>query len=778
MLPDMDSDWRFKKSPHVAYGGLRTYAGAQLRCKALNGEEIALGSICVASNSKQANLSAVQQSVLVRFADVIASELVNHSGEARKQQRHFMAQLLAECQAKGNDEGCLLDIIRQVYPGASIDIQVSTDGLIYFPNHSPIHFDDLEGGLWEDVEAIENLILTGNHTKLETSQTIRAIAHPCLTHLGTRYLVVASNQVQNVFDDVDSWFIESCAAQMRHIIQESHLEEALKAKEMFMRGITHQLRTPIHGVLVSCELLSEELTKLKLVDNAPVNPATDRTVSAVNTIRDSATELMSTINNILKLSRWANNIQPPTPVPLRALKDMEIDILYETQQLIPDQDLGKVSILFENRLPTDNCTLEIDISLLKECIQALVFNALLYTNEGAVVVVIRAPADYSSLVFDVFDTGIGIAEADQKRIFESYEKVDSHGRGAGLGLTLAQKIAAAMDGSVSLVSSSQQEGENGSHFRAEFHSPRFSIPPQEQTTTPDHEIPPPDPVRTCHVLLDMGGQPKLLSHFLSYLEHQGYQIGDDPQAAVVVIPFTTDDVELQRLLESLERGQVAICLVPAGETHTNPSNNSTVLFFSGPFLSSRLEGMLGEMTKACQVARSGTMAHMSNTTPVPHDGTPEPGNSAPPTHSIPVALLVDDNMINLRIARMYCEKRKIQYVTAMDGQEAVVKFKESLDKPGEAINLILMDLQMPVCDGIEATLQIRTIEKENSLIPSHIFMVTGQDSALDKSRSFEAGADKFYVKPMSLKVLDRGIGGRFPNFRQSVSSQDQKKMKS
>lgn len=242
----MSRDWRFKQSP-VVQGGLRGYAGAQLRCKAPTGESVALGSLCIASNSEKPVLTSAQQTALVRFADMLSAELVGHSRESRRRQRHYMAQLLAECRLDElqDAETRILDVIRQVYPTACVDFLELADNAVPLPNHAPIDPIDITEGLWEDAELIEELIKTNNHTRLTTSSTVRAIIHPVQTYPIVRYLVVASTQLQNVFDDVDSWFVEKCAVSLGQAIQQRHFSEALMIKERFLRGITHQLRTPI-----------------------------------------------------------------------------------------------------------------------------------------------------------------------------------------------------------------------------------------------------------------------------------------------------------------------------------------------------------------------------------------------------------------------------------------------------------------------------------------------------------------------------------------------------
>lgn len=247
MLSNMADDWRFKHSPHVEEGGLRSYAGALLHCKADTGEDVALGSLCIASNSVQSPLTPVQQDALVRFADMISNEIVARAREARRQQRQVMADLVAQTPQHTSPAAVkdhIFKILGQVYPGARVDIQdAPPNNMVSLPQHAPVNYDDFQDGLWEDSELIEHLIITQNHAQLTSESTVRAIAHSCQRIPTTKYLVLASSNVQLVFDDVDSWFIEKCASLMADSTQETRLKEALTAKEAFLRGITHQLRT-------------------------------------------------------------------------------------------------------------------------------------------------------------------------------------------------------------------------------------------------------------------------------------------------------------------------------------------------------------------------------------------------------------------------------------------------------------------------------------------------------------------------------------------------------
>jgi CheY-like chemotaxis protein len=483
--------------------------------------------------------------------------------------------------------------------------------------------------------------------------------------------------------------------------------------------------------------------------------------SVLGAIRDSGRELMSTVNNMLKLNRWAEetggSIQPAS---LLSLNLIEAEIIYEVQQSIPEHELSEISIMFENRLGSDESMIVMDLSLLKECIQALIQNALSYTNTGAVIVVIMASSDYTKLIFDIKDTGCGLALEDQGRIFEAYEKVDTHTRGAGLGLTLSAKIANSMNGSVTLVSSKQGGDDHGSLFRAQFLYPGFACPAIRPVP---FEAKLKDISRKFHVVPAKSQRPELVLHFASYLTHHGFDDAETPEDSFIILTYTPDADEFRHYVSQIDTRQVAVCLVPAGASIERLHGAHEVRFFSGPFLTSRLEEITTELDSVYKRLHSDpeageTATGLANRNDAHRTSGTEDGID--PADAEPMALLVDDNVVNLRIMRMYCEKRKIKYLTAMDGTEAVSVFESSLD--AQPINLILMDLQMPVCDGIEATRRIREIEKEKALPRSALFIVTGQDTLADKQNSFSAGADEFYVKPLGLKTLDKGIKEYFP----------------
>ena len=139
------------------------------------------------------------------------------------------------------------------------------------------------------------------------------------------------------------------------------------------------------------------------------------------------------------------------------------------------------------------------------------------------------------------------------------------------------------------------------------------------------------------------------------------------------------------------------------------------------------------------------------------------------TVSHPHALLVDDNEVNLKLLKMYCTKRSLPFLCARDGLEAVSIFENqqssaTTDATKQPIQLVLMDLQMPNCDGIEATRRIRKLEKEMHWRESLLFVVTGQDSVADREVACAVGGQEFCVKPVTMKSLDGWLKKYFPKF--------------
>lgn len=816
----MLEDWRFRESPYVERGGLIAYAGIPLRMQHESGESVGLGSLCVASATSQPPLSPSQQQTLTRLADWIVADIVQCARARRQRERRRLADLLAT--AASTDEASnfhefMLNIMCKAYPGETVSIQPSGDDRCHVHGQDAIMLSDLENGLWEDNAHIDDIIATSNHKATTMDKVVRFMSAPCDSKLGHSLLIVATKDVRCIFDDVDAWFIQSCANLFTQNWQRCVITEAVHAKEMFLRGISHQLRTPLRGILGAAELLTEDLKLIAASDMDGLKTAVDMAGKAslyLDTISGAGRELMLTVNSIITLNRWTDVAATKRQYELYSTGQLESALLKRLPEATHDAR-GKPALFFHCDASLDSTKLRLDITLLGDCLLPLITNAIANTQESGVVIVAFSMCQASStLVVDIEDTGCGIRPEDQQRIFNLYEKVTEHSTGAGLGLPLATKFAALLHGTIELVSSRINDG---SHFRATF--PNVALENaawSPQITAPLYTH---LPRNYCQLETESTGQ-QLSPHFVKFLTNRGFTNSEERAGdCFIIFDYNCDSNLLHRRSEAVAPGQVAICLVPKTVDAECLEHLPHLLYANEPFTTGKFFEILQEADKLAaslkesqkQLVKSDTFLASRNTSEEyfpssaiktsdldgeysasdesasnssdsgpPHglgshsgsdtDFSPmcEPAERAvaavsltpfPTTRSPkPLVMVVDDNVVNLRILQMYCKKRCLPFISAADGQQAVDAFTrhQTIAAVGghAPIELVLMDLQMPVCDGFDATRQIRALEQSNSWATSVVFMLTGQDSPRDRDAAYASGADDYMVKPIRMGCLD------------------------
>ncbi|KAI8944849.1 hypothetical protein F4801DRAFT_161428 [Xylaria longipes] len=770
MVLDMSKDWRFRHSPHSEIGGLRSYAGAPLRLMTDSGVEIPLGSLCVASDTPQKPLGKPQRESLVSFSELISASIASHTQRRRLKMRQEMTGLLSVLRSKVDAEDyeeSAIRVIQQAYPDTHVSIQAAINGRVPVKGRSAVKLSDVEDGLWEDTALIDQTIMSSNFDELRPVQTVRAIIARCGS--SEKYVVVSGLDIHHVFDDFDAWFIFRAAAVIADTLQSRLLRKAIAAKETFLRGITHQLRTPIHGVVSSTELLAEELNARGLLVPNDANAASVSPAACIDAIRNSGQELIRTVNSILKYNTWTDTTRRKCHIPYD-LSRLEADILPETLSHILQDHLHGMSIEFRNEL-SHSRPIVTDPDLLKDCLQEMLLNAMQSVAgrpSGAVTFTMRNNENETNLIFDIVDNGLGIEGKDQSSIFQPFYKVDTFKLGAGLGLTIAKQIAASLQGTVELVSSSLGVG---SHFRVEFRHPVFDAPRDSETT---FDIALPNLPRTYHWKVTGTDNTHFANHITRYLELNKFQ---EHVSSDVGLIFTDSNAK------ELRDAYPSAVIIVFEEAKTGSENRQGPGIFtaSGPLHTETLKNMLLQADIVYRELADETARREPAKVELPMNGINVIG-ALPTTQiaalsisgSLPLqpdrsdqpikALLVDDNPINLRILEMYCSKRKIPYATAEDGNIAIEQFVKGAEAK-EPFTLVLMDLQMPNCDGIEATAAIRAYERENMPFRAFIFMVTGQDWGRDRIAAQDAGTDVFLIKPVSPKILDKHIANCFTTYR-------------
>ncbi|UKZ84147.1 uncharacterized protein TrAFT101_000068 [Trichoderma asperellum] len=838
LLPNMMEDWRFRESPYVEQGGLIAYAGVPLRMQHESGECVGLGSLCVASATSQPPLSKQQQQTLARLADWIVADIVQCTRARRQRERHRLAELIATVENVSDDhdpQDSVLSILRTAYPDESISIQSSEIDQFANSRHSGLP-SDLNNGLWEDTAYIDEFIETSNHSDTPKDRVVRIFSAQCESKLGHSILAVATKDFRRIFDDVDAWFIQTCASMLTQIWQKRLLSEAIRAKEKFLRGISHQLRTPIHGILGAAELLAEDLKAITISENAKIQPALAEVAGFISDIKTSSLyldtistagrELMSTVNSMITLNRWADVAVAERHYATHDISELELELVKGISDAAIRDTGSTPSIFFHFDLPPDRRCLKTDLSLLRDSVLPLIINAIQNTSEGAVIVTSSKQPGTDAFVVDVEDTGCGIQPDDQSRIFELYEKGGEHSTGAGLGLPLATKFSTLLHGSIELISS---RVDRGSHFRATFRDITYaaSAVPLHKTVSALTYL----PLRFHQVGADLPDL-HLSSNFAKFLIRNGLTASESYKDSFTIVESGRDSKLTHSHVSSIPSEQVVIWLVPTSVDSGSLESLPNVIYASGPFSTLKLLSILEEadnlammINPAKRLARSnntlaedlnqgGTDSASSEEIYLTSDegysslnGSPslssngetsqtlehggessldwglssthqsnEPAiwrrstlPSTPARSAKPLTLVVDDNAINLRILQMYCKKRGLSCLSAADGKQAIEIFSKRQAShaagDGAPIELILMDLQMPVCNGIDATYEMRSLEKQHGWKSSILFIVTGQDSEIDREAANAAGADDYLVKPIGMRSLDYGLKRYFPAFK-------------
>ncbi|KAL4945732.1 hypothetical protein BDV06DRAFT_8674 [Aspergillus oleicola] len=590
-----------------------------------------------------------------------------------------------------------------------------------------------------------------------------------------------------------------------------------RAKENLLSSLSHELRSPLHGMLANSELL--QATSL----DADQHEMIKMIKTCGNTLLDTMNHLLvfAKINNLSNV----NNLSAENAAQIESLTtDFDLDYLLEdvTESLYAGsrsahelfnptcrfQDTWDASSNENGANKTNDISVVVRIEkraswrvrsisgAWRRIIMSIVGNALKFTRRGTVEISLDVADNQqntsrpSYVHLQVTDTGCGISKGYlQNKLFTSFSQEHILTEGVGLGLSISHQLVNSLGGRIDIKS------ELGQGTQVDIHIPAKFVD-QEQVKGNGKASP---PKRMCFVGFDaglnkMGEDDQLTSEvrrknavrdtISSALQSQpGLEIShadglSDGTGDIAII----EQSALQTLVGSKPVQSAYHSVLVLGDHNASTARDLpfephiNVISIPQPLGPRKIiQGLQRLDQLQTATAPNGRSLHPVlppsirgnslsavfeahkevNSPPVARDSVTE--YTAPLSESVEKrlhVLIVDDNDINVKVLASFMDKIGCTYDTASNGLMALEKYKKSQ----QGFDFVLMDLSMPVKDGVTATREIRQYEDANSRRQCIIMAVTGVASSEMQQKAFDAGIDEYLVKPLSLKDLKRIMG--------------------
>ena len=504
------------------------------------------------------------------------------------------------------------------------------------------------------------------------------------------------------------------------------------AKSQFLARMSHEIRTPLNGVIGLTELLRETRPD-------------SRQREYIELIDSAGRTLLGLVNDVLDFARLeAGKLQlAEAPVNLRAL-------IEECARMFSLSVADNRNLLLFDVADDVPAMVVLDSARLRQVLINLLGNAVKFTQDGTIelhVSLVRSD-DAACLRVEVVDSGIGLSEAQQERLFKvfsqaSVEVARRYG-GSGLGLSISRELVRLMGGDIQV----QSAPDEGARFW--FDLPLDSLPQVlSREATAEPVLPAPvlvlDATGPLRSLLrrQVASNPKVvLSRSLSgALDWLGN--GHRPGLLLVYSPEvdTSTFAELRSLKE--RAGGVRVRILTSVRGGCSPD----VLSRYG----------ITDQVCASVFSREQLLRLLS----APDGEAMETSMGKAPTTAVASGgrvLVAEDNQVNQMVTVGYLKKLGLSADLVENGEQAVAAYQRGAGD----YDLVLMDLDMPEMDGIEATRQIRALEKSRGWRRCPVLALSAHVLPQVGGQARDAGMDGHLIKPVSLERLSRALAGQVP----------------
>ena len=502
----------------------------------------------------------------------------------------------------------------------------------------------------------------------------------------------------------------------------AELARAARLKDEFLASVSHELRTPLNAILGISEALQEEV----------FGDMNEKQIGSLRSIEESGRHLLALINDILDLSKVeAGKLE-------LELAPMPVEMVCQASLRMVKQNAHKKRLRIHSTYDSQVTTFVADERRVKQILVNLLSNAVKFTPEGGEIgIEVVGNEEANAVLFTVWDTGIGIAEDHLQQLFRPFVQLDSRlsreYAGTGLGLSLVLRMVELHGGSVAVDS----EVGKGSRFTVSFpwHAADGFVERLAEYDLPEN-LPYLAPWHNVVVVEDSASTQAQLKR---YFEEGGvslrtYAQGQEALASilenspdlVVMDIFLPDSSGLDLLVDIRQNPQTAnlpVLIVSAMDEQVNGLEAGADYCLAKPFTRAQLHIAL----QAIATKRNGFVRQDTAV-------------------SNPLILLAEDHEANINTFSSYLIAKGFDLILARNGLEAVDRAKA--DKP----DLILMDIQMPQLNGLDA---IRKIRQDVDTAVAHIPIIAVTALAMpgDEEACLEAGADGYLSKPVSLRRL-------------------------